>query len=245
MGLHRDRAQPGRVGPQRGGGVDEVVAFWLVLWLVMPTDWQGQLGRLCPVSILRCGQARASGLADRLYDLDPYNAKAWPLPVASIMLDDLVAAGCTLLLVVALGRTFLDLACTFAIKFRAPRLSMFGAANRFVVATRLEAGDRRKLHPAACCCHPATTWPASGEWFERGFVTYSNAAKTELLGVGAALIAGHGAVGRTRGTRHGPKRLGTFHAQIAVAVTGIAGPGGGSADKPVGAVSRAGLRRLG
>ncbi|MFO1264020.1 MAG: CinA family protein [Rhodoferax sp.] len=85
---------------------------------------------------------------------------------------------------------------------------------------------------AATC----TDLAGSSEWFERGFVTYSNAAKTELLGVDAALIAGHGAVSEPVVRAMAQGALAHSHAQIAVAVTGIAGPGGGSADKPVGTV---------
>ena len=85
---------------------------------------------------------------------------------------------------------------------------------------------------AAAC----TALAGSSAWFERGFVTYSNAAKTELLGVPAALIAEHGAVSEpvVRAMAEGALRQSRAH--IAVAVTGVAGPGGGSADKPVGSV---------
>lgn len=85
---------------------------------------------------------------------------------------------------------------------------------------------------AAAC----TDLGGSSDWFERGFVTYSNAAKTELLGVDPALIAGHGAVSEVvaRAMAFGAVRH--SHAQVGVAVTGIAGPTGGSADKPVGTV---------
>jgi len=81
-----------------------------------------------------------------------------------------------------------------------------------------------------------TELAGASAWFERGFVTYSNAAKIELLGVPAGLIAAHGAVSRpvARAMAAGAARqAGT---QAAVAVTGVAGPGGGSADKPVGTV---------
>ena len=85
---------------------------------------------------------------------------------------------------------------------------------------------------AAAC----TDLAGSSEWFERGFVTYSNEAKTELLGVDAALIAAHGAVSEVvaRAMAFGAVRH--SHAQVGVAVTGIAGPSGGSKDKPVGTV---------
>jgi nicotinamide-nucleotide amidase len=81
-----------------------------------------------------------------------------------------------------------------------------------------------------------TDLAGSSEWFERGFVTYSNAAKTELLGVDAALIAQHGAVSETVARAMAQGAVAHAHAQVAVAVTGVAGPAGGSADKPVGMV---------
>ncbi len=77
----------------------------------------------------------------------------------------------------------------------------------------------------------------SSEWFERGFVTYSNAAKSELLGVPAALIGQHGAVSEpvARAMAAGAVAHAS-PAKLAVAVTGVAGPTGGSAEKPVGTV---------
>src|SRR6202034_608791 len=71
---------------------------------------------------------------------------------------------------------------------------------------------------------------------ERGFVTYSNAAKTELLGVDADLIAAKGAVSREVAEAMAKGAMAHAHADVAVSVTGIAGPGGGSAEKPVGLV---------
>jgi nicotinamide-nucleotide amidase len=81
-----------------------------------------------------------------------------------------------------------------------------------------------------------TDLAGSSAWFERGFVTYSNEAKTELLGVPASLIAQDGAVSQSVARA---MALGACHrskAHISVAVTGIAGPAGGSAEKPVGTV---------
>lgn len=72
--------------------------------------------------------------------------------------------------------------------------------------------------------------------FERGFVTYSNGAKTDLLGVPAPLIALHGAVSAEVAVAMAEGALVHSRAEIAVAITGIAGPGGGSAQKPVGLV---------
>ena len=85
---------------------------------------------------------------------------------------------------------------------------------------------------AAAC----TDLPGSSQWFERGFVSYSNAAKTELLGVPAALIAQHGAVSEPVARAMAEGAVAHAHAQVSVAVTGVAGPTGGSADKPVGMV---------
>jgi nicotinamide-nucleotide amidase len=73
-------------------------------------------------------------------------------------------------------------------------------------------------------------------WFERGFVSYSNAAKTDLLGVPCDLIVRHGAVSQEVARAMAAGALAHAQAQLAVAVTGVAGPGGGSADKPVGTV---------
>ena len=81
-----------------------------------------------------------------------------------------------------------------------------------------------------------TDLAGSSAWFERGFVTYSNAAKTELLGVDAALIAAEGAVSEAVARAMAQGALRHSQAQVALAVTGVAGPGGGSADKPVGTV---------
>ena len=85
---------------------------------------------------------------------------------------------------------------------------------------------------AAAC----TDLAGSSSWFERGFVTYSNAAKTEALGVDADLIAAEGAVSEAVVRAMALGALQHSHAQVAVAVTGVAGPTGGSAAKPVGTV---------
>ena len=81
-----------------------------------------------------------------------------------------------------------------------------------------------------------TELAGSSLWFERGFVTYSNAAKCEMLGVDSNLIEAHGAVSEpvARAMAFGAIRHST--AQVSIAVTGIAGPTGGSPQKPVGTV---------
>jgi nicotinamide-nucleotide amidase len=81
-----------------------------------------------------------------------------------------------------------------------------------------------------------TSIAGSSEWFERGFVTYSNESKKELLGVRGATLARHGAVSEATAREMASGALRRSRAQIAVAVTGIAGPGGGTKRKPVGMV---------
>ncbi|HJV72200.1 CinA family protein [Ideonella sp.] len=85
---------------------------------------------------------------------------------------------------------------------------------------------------AALC----TSVAGSSDWFERGFITYSNAAKTEALGVDAGLIAAHGAVSEPVARAMATGALAHSPADLALAVTGIAGPGGATPGKPVGLV---------
>jgi nicotinamide-nucleotide amidase len=87
------------------------------------------------------------------------------------------------------------------------------------------------LISAAC-----TSLAGSSDWFDRGFVTYSNDAKTEQLGVDAQLIAEHGAVSEPVARAMAFGAIRHSKAQVSIAVTGIAGPSGGSAAKPVGTV---------
>ncbi len=92
---------------------------------------------------------------------------------------------------------------------------------------------------AAACTAPA----GASDWFERGFVTYSNAAKCELLGVPAGLIEQCGAVSAEVACAMASGALANSHADLAVAVTGIAGPAGATPGKPVGTVWLALARR--
>lgn len=85
---------------------------------------------------------------------------------------------------------------------------------------------------AAAC----TDLAGSSMWFERGFVTYSNEAKAEMLGVDASLIAAQGAVSQAVAEAMAAGAVTRSRAQVSVAVTGVAGPGGGTPDKPVGTV---------
>ena len=81
-----------------------------------------------------------------------------------------------------------------------------------------------------------TATAGSSEWFERGFVTYSNAAKQEMLGVAADTLDKCGAVSEETARAMAAGALANSRAQVALAITGIAGPGGGSSGKPVGTV---------
>lgn len=102
-------------------------------------------------------------------------------------------------------------------------------ARRWMLATAESCSGG--LIAAAC-----TELSGSSQWFERGFVTYSNAAKMQCLGVPPELIERHGAVSEpvARAMAEGAVRHSA--AQVALAVTGVAGPGGGSPGKPVGTV---------
>ena len=81
-----------------------------------------------------------------------------------------------------------------------------------------------------------TDLAGSSAWFDRGFVTYSNEAKAQMLGVNAELIQTHGAVSEQVARAMAEGAVAQSRARAAVAVTGIAGPTGGSPDKPVGTV---------
>ena len=81
-----------------------------------------------------------------------------------------------------------------------------------------------------------TAIAGSSAWFERGFVTYSNEAKHDMLGVPTALIERHGAVSEEVAQAMAAGALRHSRAQIALSITGVAGPSGGTAEKPVGLV---------
>ena len=114
----------------------------------------------------------------------------------------------------------------------APRVQRLADALR-ARGWRLAAAESCTGGLIAAAC---TSVAGSSDWFERGFVTYSNAAKAESLGIDPALIAAHGAVSEPVARAMAEGALAHSRADLAVAVTGIAGPGGGSADKPVGMV---------
>ncbi|MFV0681547.1 CinA family protein [Ottowia sp.] len=108
------------------------------------------------------------------------------------------------------------------------------------VATRLTALHWQMATAESCTggliAVACTDLAGSSVWFERGLVTYSNAAKSELLGVLPELIATHGAVSEPVARAMAYGAVQRSHATCSLAVTGVAGPAGGSADKPVGTV---------
>lgn len=81
-----------------------------------------------------------------------------------------------------------------------------------------------------------TSLPGSSQWYERGFITYANAAKTEMLGVPEATLDTYGAVSEETAAAMAAGALAHSHAQATLAISGIAGPGGGTPQKPVGLV---------
>ena len=90
-----------------------------------------------------------------------------------------------------------------------------------------------------------TAIAGSSAWFDRGFVTYSNAAKQEMLGVTEATLERHGAVSEATARAIAQGAIAHSRADWAIAITGIAGPGGGSPEKPVGTVCFAWAQRDG
>ena len=85
-------------------------------------------------------------------------------------------------------------------------------------------------------CQALTDIPGSSAWFDRGFITYSNQAKVEMLGVSPALLEQYGAVSFETARAMVEGVHGRSNAELAIAITGIAGPDGGTAEKPVGTV---------
>ena len=81
-----------------------------------------------------------------------------------------------------------------------------------------------------------TAVPGSSHWFDRGFITYTNNAKQQMLGVSTDLLARYGAVSEQTARAMAEGALERSDAQVSLAITGIAGPGGGTRDKPVGTV---------
>ncbi len=121
---------------------------------------------------------------------------------------------------------------------------IFGSGEEFTLEKgvgELLLRERLKLAVAESCtggllAKRLTDNPGSSRWFERGFVTYSNEAKHELLGVPFELIERHGAVSAEVAEAMAEGAIRNSHAQVALSITGIAGPEGGTPEKPVGLV---------
>ncbi|MDG4552694.1 MAG: nicotinamide-nucleotide amidase [Candidatus Competibacter sp.] len=116
--------------------------------------------------------------------------------------------------------------------------------NLYELAAQVGSALRARQHILAVAESCTGGWigkavtdiPGSSGWFDRGFVTYSNVAKTDLLGVREATLARHGAVSPEVVAEMVVGALERSRADIALAVSGVAGPDGGAADKPVGTV---------
>jgi len=108
------------------------------------------------------------------------------------------------------------------------------------VGARLKASGLRLATAESCTggwvAQAVTSVSGSSDWFDRGFVTYSNEAKREMLGVRAETLQRSGAVSEETAREMASGALAASRAQIAVAVTGVAGPTGGTPQKPVGMV---------
>ena len=115
------------------------------------------------------------------------------------------------------------------------------------LGARLKARKQKLVTAESCtggwAAQAVTAIAGSSDWFERGFVTYSNAAKEEMLGVRHATIEMHGAVSEETAREMALGALKHSRGTISLAITGIAGPGGGSAAKPVGTVCFAWARK--
>lgn len=115
------------------------------------------------------------------------------------------------------------------------------------LGARLKARKQKLVTAESCtggwAAQAVTAVAGSSNWFERGFVTYSNAAKEEMLGVRHATLEKHGAVSEQTAREMALGALKHSRGTIALAITGIAGPSGGSAAKPVGTVCFAWARK--
>ena len=108
------------------------------------------------------------------------------------------------------------------------------------IGERLKAAGAKLVTAESCtggwAAQVVTSVAGSSAWFERGFVTYSNEAKQELLGVRAETLRRHGAVSEETAREMAEGALKHSKGTVAVSVTGVAGPGGGTKGKPVGMV---------
>ncbi len=108
------------------------------------------------------------------------------------------------------------------------------------LSQRLKAQEWKLVTAESCTggglAYHLTRLSGSSDWFERGFVTYSNTAKEEMLGVNPVILSTFGAVSEETAQEMAEGALRVSQGQVSVAITGIAGPTGGSVEKPVGTV---------
>ena len=108
------------------------------------------------------------------------------------------------------------------------------------VGQRLKAASAVLVTAESCtggwAAQVVTSVAGSSAWFDRGFITYSNAAKAEVLGVRAETLAKHGAVSEETAREMALGALARSQGSVALSITGVAGPGGGTKEKPVGTV---------
>lgn len=114
--------------------------------------------------------------------------------------------------------------------------------NALAGSVAVALGERNAILATAESCtggwlaEVLTAQPGASHWFDRGFITYSNGSKMEMLGVSEFTLGSHGAVSEQTAREMVHGALTNSYADCAVAVTGIAGPGGGTPEKPVGTV---------
>ncbi len=128
--------------------------------------------------------------------------------------------------------------------FEAEQAALAAEAGRTLLAAGLKAVTAESCTGGGVAA-ALTDVPGSSQWFERGYITYSNAAKLQDLGVAAATLERHGAVSAAVAEEMAAGALRASGADVALAVSGIAGPDGGSAEKPVGLVFLVAARRGG
>ncbi len=118
--------------------------------------------------------------------------------------------------------------------------------ERVILDLAAQLGERLKKQSLRCVVAESCTGgrlasaitdiPGSSAWFDRGYITYSNQAKTEMLGVSAEVLAGTGAVSEATVCAMASGAIAASGADMSIAISGVAGPSGGSAEKPVGLV---------
>src|SRR5260364_371385 len=201
---------------------DEVVAFWLVLFFVMPLPLQ------CNAPHSRSSVFSISSSRRR------FDFSSAVLQVGSASCLTILSLLSTRYLLWRFGRAFIR-EFLKNISLVLDLLSLAVQVGRVLKQARLTLVTAEPCTGGVVAA-AITDIAGSSAWFERGFVTYSNASKTELLGIPAEIIEQYGAVSRPVARAMAEGALRNSHARVALSITGVAGPGGGTARAPVGAV---------